>query len=423
MKNLQVGFGRSFHADPRCAVFEAVEHAKQKFAAGPSGTELAFVTATVEYPAAAVYSALREALPQALIHGITTSLGVLGLDGVSSGPSGVVGILLFRSTGDVRLAVGYADIEADGQKSGRAAAEQILAQGGGARPALLLFNAAPGDEERILQGVAEILPGVPAFGGSAADHAIAGEWSVFTNAGPRKNAVSIAALFGNVAVGGALLSPYQPAGKAATVTQGSGRQLVELDGQPAAQVLNKWLDGRLEYQLAEGGNILAQTALRPLGIRHDTPFGPHYVTLHPAHVHVPDHKVDLFAAIRPGQELCLMDGSDAGLIEVLGELARRARENGKLRREELRAGVLIYCAGCAGSVGPALSDGLRKHLSQELGDIPLLGMCTFGEQGHIPGLGNLHQDLSVSLVLIGDASDGAPSGRSDAPIPSPSKAE
>jgi hypothetical protein len=29
-------------------------------------------------------------------------------------------------------------------------------------------------------------------------------------------------------------------------------------------------------------------------------------------------------------------------------------------------------------------------------------MCTFGEQGFIPGLGNVHQDLSVSLLLIGE---------------------
>jgi hypothetical protein len=86
----------------------------------------------------------------------------------------------------------------------------------------------------------------------------------------------------------------------------------------------------------------------------------------------------------------------------LGELVRRARENGRLRKDQVRAGVLIYCAGCAGSVGQSLDEGLRKHLADELGDVPLLGMCTFGEQGFVPGLGNLHQDLSVSLVLIGD---------------------
>jgi hypothetical protein len=30
----------------------------------------------------------------------------------------------------------------------------------------------------------------------------------------------------------------------------------------------------------------------------------------------------------------------------------------------------------------------------------MLGLCTFGEQGYIPGLGNVHQDLSLSLTLF-----------------------
>jgi hypothetical protein len=404
MENLQVGVGLSFLADSRAAVLEAIAKARQgcpNHPGDPAGTELAMVTATVEHSAPAVWQALREALPHALIHGITTSLGVLTGSGVASGPAGVIGILLFKSTGKIGLAVGHSDVEGDGRASGRAAAQQILAATGGVQPALLLFNASPGQEEGLLAGVAEVLPGAPAFGGSAADHAIAGEWSVFTNAGPRKNAISMAAFVGDVAVGGALLAPYRPAGKVAKVTRGSDRTLSELDGKPAGRVLNEWLDGSLEYQLAEGGNILAQTALRPLGIKHDTPTGPHYVTLHPAHIQTPEQKVDLFARIQPDDQVCLMEGSAEGLIEVLGELVQKALVNGRLRKEQVRAGVLIYCAGCAGSVGTTLDEGLRKHLQKELAGVPLLGMCTFGEQGFVPGIGNLHQDLSVSLVLIG----------------------
>jgi hypothetical protein len=402
MKSLQVGLGQSVQSDPAAAVREALEQAQQGMVDTVDGSELIYITSTIEYSAAAIFDALRQARPRALIHGITTSLGVLGTGGVQSGPHGALGLLLFRSCGDVRMAVGSAEIEGDGQASGRAAAEQILAQGRGELPALLLFNAAPGLEESLLRSIAEILPGVPAYGGSAADHAIAGEWSVYTDRGPRQNAVTIAAFYGNLAFGGALIAPYRAAGPAATITSGEGRTLRALNGEPAAEVLNRWLGGSLDEQLRDGGNILAQTALRPLGIAHPTPLGVHYVTLHPAMVQLPAHAVELFAAITPGQELCLMDGSVEGLTTVLSELVQRAREQGGLRREQVRAGVLIYCAGCAGSVGPSLDVGLRQHLRAELGDIPLLGMCTFGEQGYVPGLGNLHQDLSVSLVLFGD---------------------
>ncbi len=40
-------------------------------------------------------------------------------------------------------------------------------------------------------------------------------------------------------------------------------------------------------------------------------------------------------------------------------------------------------------------------LRSRLGDVPVLGFCTFGEQGVIPGLGNVHSNLSVALVLAG----------------------
>ncbi len=40
-------------------------------------------------------------------------------------------------------------------------------------------------------------------------------------------------------------------------------------------------------------------------------------------------------------------------------------------------------------------------ISIGVGDaVPMLGLCTFGEQGHIPGLGNVHQDLSLGLTLF-----------------------
>jgi len=85
---------------------------------------------------------------------------------------------------------------------------------------------------------------------------------------------------------------------------------------------------------------------------------------------------------------------------VLADL--HAQTSARLAPEKTRAALLIYCAGCAGAVGPELDQALRARLRPLLKDIPLLGLCTFGEQGHIPGLGNVHQDLSVSLLLLGE---------------------
>lgn len=396
MTQLWAGFGTSTVSDTQTAIAAAVRAAKAQL--GDQRPGLAVVTATVEHEGAAILSALRQSLPGVLIHGITTSLGVLTKQGIVTSADGAVAVLLFAATGDIGFAVGSALVGDDARAAGRHAAEQIARSS--LPPRVLLFNSSPGKEEDALAGIAEVLPGIPAFGGSAADHAIVGEWSVFTTDGVHQNAVSVAALCGDVAFAGSLLAPFAATSAEATVTAGHDRHIVSLDGKPAGEVLNHWLDDGLSLQLAEGGNILAQTALRPLAIRHKTESGEHFVTIHPSQIHAEDRSVDLFARIQPGDKLCMMTGTVEGLTRVLSEL--RVQASDKLPLEKTRAAILIYCAGCAGAVGGALHDGLRTHLESALGDVPLLGMCTFGEQGFIPGLGNVHQDLSVSLLLIGE---------------------
>jgi len=396
MTQLWAGFGTSILADSQSAVDEAVNAARASL--GNQVPGLAVVTSTVEHDASAVLTAVRRALPTTLVHGVTTSLGVLTKQGIVASGDGVVGILLFAAAGQIGFAVGHSVLGDDARSAGRGAAQQLAA--GPLPPRVLLFNSSPGREEDILAGITDVLPGIPAFGGSAADHAIVGEWSVYTNDGVQRDAVSIAAICGEFAFGGALLAPFEATSSRAKVTAGHDRHIVSLDGKPAGEVLNAWLDDSLSLQLAEGGNILAQTALRPLAIRHQTSEGEHYVTIHPSQIHVEDRSIDLFARISEGDEICMMTGTIEGLTEVLAKLHALASRG--LHPDKIRAAVLIYCAGCAGAVGGALHEGLRTHLGPALGSIPLLGLCTFGEQGHIPGLGNVHQDLSVSLLLIAE---------------------
>lgn len=399
MSQLFAGLGWSIVADTASAVSAALEQARPGLHGhAPS---VAFVTATVEHDAQRVFAALTEALPGVSVHGITTSLGLLGGSGVITGPDGVVGVLLLAGGKGVRVATGAAPIRESPAAAARTAAQQLLAQGDGALPKVILFNASPGLEEALLTALSELLPNVPAFGGSAADHAIAGEWSVFTSQGPQKEAVSLVGIFGEVAIGGAIRAPYLPTARSGKVTASTGRTLQQLDGRPASEVLNEWLDGSVADQVRGGGNILAQTALRPLGIRCESATGAHWLTIHPAHINAADGSVALFACAEPGQTLQVMSGSAADLTAVLGDLCTESLNRAGLTPELVRVGILIYCAGCAGAIGGALNAGLREQLAERLGGAPLLGMCTFGEQGYVPGFGNCHQDLSVSLLLIG----------------------
>jgi hypothetical protein len=331
------------------------------------------------------------------LHGVTTSLGVLTPAGVRNEGHGAVAVMLLG--GAPGTAFVASSTEADGRRAGEAAARELVRKAGGRMPRMILFNASPGEEESMLAGIASVCPDVPCQGGSAADHAIAGQWSVFTHEGVVPAGVSLLGLFGEVRVGTALSTPYSPTGERARATATQGRTLLTLDGQPAARVLGKWMDGAIDDQMRSGGNSLAQTALRPIAVRRGVGEGEHYVTVHPAHIHADKGTVDVFARIEPDDEVCLMSGTAEGLVSEVAHLIDKSLAQGGLTVRDVKGASLIFCAGCAGALGPRIDEGLRTF-ARLLPGVPVLGLCTFGEQGHIPGLGNVHQDLSLSLTLF-----------------------
>jgi hypothetical protein len=393
--SVTIGVGVGDAADTARAVQAAVEQARAQL--GGASPQAAYITTTVDHDAARVHAAFRQVLAGVPLHGVTTSLGVLTPAGVRNEGHGAVAVMLVG--GAPGTAFVASSLEADGHRAGEAAARELVRKAGGKQPRMILFNASPGVEEEMLRGIASVCPDVPCQGGSAADHAIAGQWSVFTHEGPVSAGMSLLGIFGEVRVGTSLSTPYTPSGVHARATGARGRTLLTLDGQPAARVLGRWLEGAIDDQVRSGGNILAQTALRPVAVRRDVGGRDHYVTVHPAQVHADTGAVDIFARIEPDDEVCLMSGTAEGLVAEVSHLIDTALAQGGLTTRDVKGAALIFCAGCAGALGPRIDEGLRTF-SRLLPGVPLLGLCTFGEQGYIPGLGNVHQDLSLSLTLF-----------------------
>jgi len=393
---IEIGAGNSTTIDVKDAVREAVSSAVSKL--GDAKPLAAYITSTVDYDAAAVHAAFRAELGDDVeLHGVTTSLGVLTADGVVVGEGGALACMLFGGEG-VSACVASSTGE-DPVAAGRAVANAVKERCPDTK--VMLFNATPGEEEGMLRGIGEVLPDVPCQGGSAADHAIAGEWWLYQNDGVAKSGVSVLALGGDVKVGTAIITPYAATEHQGKVTGGDKRSLRAIDGEPAAQVLNGWLGGGIDAQVNGGGNVLAQTALNPIAIPVDTANGDkHFITVHPAHVHAESGHVDVFAEVNEGQTLCMLEGTVDGLVTALPGLVDKSLSHGQMSIDDVKAACLIFCAGCAGAVGGRLDEGLQQ-LKGGLGDTPLMGLCTFGEQGYVPGLGSVHQDLSLSLLLLG----------------------
>lgn len=400
MSYFMTSAGYSAAEDITRGVREAISKAKEGLAG--NAPRLCLLAATEDHDAKSVFDAVRSELPGVPIHGATTSLGVLGSRGVVMGSHGSVGVLLFASSDEAAFSTGNSDFADGPNAAGKKAAQDLIANGPkGKTPRLIFIAATPGNEERVLEGIHEVLPNVPIFGGSAADHAIQGGWSIFTSDDVKRNGVTLAAIYGDdLRIGAAIEGPYQATDRHARVTAANGRTVKCLDNRPATEVLHSWIGDAISDQVREGGNLLMQTALNPIGISRSGNSGkPFHVLLHPAHAH-PEGNIDLFAEAPEGSTVCLMSGTGDSLVGIVDHLVEKCLDAAKLEVAETRGAFLIYCAGCAGALGNRIDEVLSR-LSGRLPNVPLLGFCTFGEQGHVPDIGNVHTNLSVALVLVG----------------------
>jgi hypothetical protein len=147
-----------------------------------------------------------------------------------------------------------------------------------------------------------------------------------------------------------------------------GRELLTIDGKPAAEVYNQWLDGALQPQLDGGGVILAQTALHPLAVKVGQVHGlSHYLLVHPESV-TPGRTLRTFCDLRVGDRLQAMRGDRSRLVFRAGRVAAQARA--ALPAGQTVAGALIvYCGGCRMAVGEEVQ-AVVQALRQRLGRCP-----------------------------------------------------
>ena len=67
---------------------------------------------------------------------------------------------------------------------------------------------------------------------------------------------------------------------------------------------------------------------------------------------------------------------------------------------DVQGALAIYCGGCALHIGDGL-DAVGENLSRLIDGKPLMGMCTYGEQGQTPSGASEHGNLMYSMLIFG----------------------
>lgn len=344
---------------------------------------------------------LAAAFPDTPVIGGTSSGGVIGAGRTPTRTD--IGVLAIHDAGG-DYGVGSALIGADARVAGREATEAALRNCDceGIVPSLVWVFQPPGSEEAVLQGIQDVIENrCPVVGGSAGDDTVAGNWRQLSNEGASATKVSVAVLFPTNALSAVFQSGYAPTGQSGIVTKSRGRTIVSIDDQPAAQIYDQWRGGGMLEAQAREGSILGASALAPLGVPSRSVAGiTQHRLVHPARIS-DDGSLEVFAAVNVGEKVELMSGSPDSLASRAGRVLEDAVAMLPVP-DSFAGGLLIYCGGCAMSLGDRMSTMTAAVEKAGQGQ-PIIGACTFGEQGVI-GDECVHGNLMVSAVAFGGRS-------------------
>ncbi|MGY3926403.1 FIST signal transduction protein [Aeromonas simiae] len=265
----------------------------------------------------------------------------------------------------------------------------------GELPHMVLLHASPGLEETLLAQIdAELGHSVPVIGGSAADEAVQGQWQLCWSDGAMGEGAALAVLYPDCELAFQFHSGYMPTRNHAVVTEAEGREVISLDGRPAADLYQEWLGISLP-----NGPILRETTLAPLarvvGAMYEVPY---YKLSHPESI-TKRRGLRLFTRIEQGETLWLMQGSAEGLLQRSLLAARVEPAYGMPSSLEPFGALVVFCAGCRLALSERL-DELSLQFRQRLGGIPYVMPFTFGEQGRLPQGEITHGNLMISSVIF-----------------------
>ena len=360
-----------------------------------------------------VYAAVRRRFPDVPLVGGTSCSGVMSDKGLG-GASSIGAMLIEDADGDYGAAAGPLGDEP------AHAAERLLqaaladAACPGELPELIWIYQAPGHEEAVIDGLRRVVGDrCPIIGGSSADDTVAGEWRQIGPDGPLADGLAVGVLFSSGGIGFAFQGGYEPTGASGIVTRigfdpsgpsgiatrTEGRHILAIDGRPAAEVYNEWIDGSLDALIPAGGSILADTTLCPIAV--DTGGEAevnHYLLVHPAEI-TAEQGLTTFATVAEGTRLFAMRGQRRRLIDRAGRVACTACGTLPEGPSSLAGGLVVYCGGCRMAVGEDMPE-VASEVARCFEGNPFLGCFTFGEQGSVLGR-NVHGNLMISAIVFG----------------------
>ena len=410
--------GWSIHPYTKTAIEQAFRSA---MGGAATGADLMLVFYTAHHDPHDVAAIIR-AQPNApkRILGWSVQDGILGADGFHAGVHGAVGVLGLRldnlSPGVGAAGFDEAETPAAAAKLalGRAMADAGHSPQDEVKPSMILLSSTIGHEEEVLQAFEEVCGRpVPVIGGSCAgskervNREFITNWSLVTNDRVLTNGLVVAALYSAPPFGWAYRGGFDRTGKAGVITDCDRRLIRQINGRPAVEVYDEWLGGRLKEARDQKKFMVAFTALYPLcrtltrgEVSHNQ-----FVHVWPTENTANPNCLITAANVHKNEVLYFSEGTWNILLNRLGILVEQARQS--QADADPAAALFIGCGSVLDNIPLDHRDQMASLVDRSLGDVPWLGVFTWGEQGNVPALGNLQGNLTTSVLLVPGRDKGA----------------
>ena len=386
---LKSNIGWSTEADN----FEAGRASAKKAVVDLVQTKVAFLYTSADNNVDKVLEGAKTELGTAPIIGCTSSGGIIVPDGYISSENGFVGIM---AIGDPDTTVGVAGSKKKktARETGKEVAIEAMKKAGvDFAPAYFYMVASPGEEEDYLKGIEDVIGRVPFFGGSAADNAVAGDWKIFTNDSVFADGVAVAFFYTNKKMANVYTGAYHETTNSGIITKlNRKRTLEEIDGEPAIKKYAAWTGKKVKD--LEGGNLLVQTILAPLGVKDR--LGDLIAIRHPMNGNV-DYSMNIGNHLAVNTAVIQMEATVDELIDSTG---KTMKEVNKELGEEAGAYLLVHCGGRKLGIGDRI-DEVAKQLKKEANGVPFMTIFTFGEYGSKDHGANTCGGLMLSFTAFG----------------------
>ena len=400
-ESVKVGYGWSTKDNIKDAVYEAVSNVKKQL--NGSTPQYAILFTTVGYNTTEVVKEVKNLLPKTKLYGGTSMLAVMTKDGFHQGKVGSLAILAIDSK-KIDFGVGGANIDnfSSAREAGKYAIQNAIKNAGkeGQIPKIILMTGSVGNEEGILQGIADVVgKGVPVIGGSSGDNDLTGKWKQIANNNIYNNGVALTAIFTKLKIGWAYEAGYLKTEHKGTITKAKGRIIYEINNKSAAEVYNEWTGGTISKELETGGAVISKTEYYPLAKVIQKGPEIYYLSIHPLSVNLPEKSLTVFANVKNGDKILLMHGNWELLLNRAQTTPHKAMISKYIFPGEPYFGIYTFCAGTMLAIPEQERPKIPALVNNELGGVPFIGTFTFGEQGPL-GDSNHHGNLINSMVVF-----------------------